>query len=86
MISDKKSVDEAKRFAKAYKPSEDDHPDLESRVVMFNRAVEAKDDRAVQAHARTLTQFVGLLGLEVPKPAAKKAASSGQRGGSGSQS
>jgi hypothetical protein len=85
MITDKKSVDSAKAFAKAYKPSEDDHPDLQSRVVLFDRAVAGKNDREIQAHARTLVRFLQHLDIEIPKPA-KKAASSGQRGGSGTSS
>ena len=73
---------DAKAFAAAYKPSEDDHPDLESRVVMYRRAADPKtgSKHAEAVHARTLMRVVKHLGLDVPKPAkkaaAKKAASS----------
>lgn len=69
-----KNIAEAKRFAQAYRPSEDDHPDLQSRVVMFRRAVEDGDKRKVAVHARTLVRFVRNVGLEIPKAPAKKTA------------
>lgn len=97
MITDAKAVDSAKAFAEKFKPSEGDHPDLHSRVVMFRRAVEGKDDRHIQAHARSLVRFLAQVGVDIPKPAkkaaakkstAKKAASSSSSssssGGSGS--
>lgn len=68
----------AKRFAAAYRPSDSDHPDLSSRVVMYQRAVEDGDKRKVAAHARTLVRFIGHLGLDVPKARpARKSASGG---------
>lgn len=74
-MATEKAVRDAKAFAAAYKPSEDDHPDLESRVVMFRRAVEGGSPRVIAAHARTLVRFVGHLGLKIPKQqAAKKTA------------
>lgn len=56
---------EAASFAKGYKPAEGDHPDLESRVTMYRRAVKGGDKRVVAAHARTLVRFarnVGAIG------------------------
>lgn len=68
----------AKRFAAAYKPSEDDHPDLASRVAMFKRAVAdergTKRTRAQAVHARTLVRFLGHVGVKIPAAPAKKAA------------
>lgn len=75
---------DAKAFAAAYKPSEDDPQDLESRVVMYRRAVKGGRERTIAVHARTLVQFVDQLGLKIPKAPAKKTAgsSSGRRSGS----
>lgn len=86
-MSAQTDIRDAKAFAAAYKPSEDDHPDLQSRVVMFRRAVESekgtKRTTAQAVHARTLMQFVRSLGLEEPKPA-KKTAAKKTTSGSGS--
>lgn len=60
----------AKAYAAAYEPAEGDHPDLESRVVMFRRAVENDHTRVQAVHARTLMRFVGHLGLDVPSGSA----------------
>lgn len=54
-----KMIEDVKRFAKSYRPQDDDHPDLESRVVMFKRAVESGSKRTIAAHARTLHRFLG---------------------------
>lgn len=69
-MSTERDVRDAKAFAAAYEPSEDDHPDLESRVVMYRRAVEGGDKRVVAVHARTLMRFAGHLGLDVPSGSA----------------
>lgn len=76
-------VRDAKAFAAKYRPAEGDHPDLESRVVMFRRAVKKGRERTIAVHARTLVRFVRQLGMEIPKPA-KKAAAKKAAGGSGS--
>lgn len=57
---------DAEAFAAAYEPSEDDHPDLESRVVMYRRAAASGSKPAEAVHARTLMRFVGHLGLDMP--------------------
>jgi hypothetical protein len=82
---------DAKAFADAYKPSESDHPDMHSRVVMFRRAVESekgtKRTTRQAAHARALVRFVRQTGGTIPKaPAAKKSAAKkpGGNGGGGS--
>lgn len=76
----------AKRFADAYTPSDGDHPDLASRVVMYRRAADPKtgSKRAEAVHARTLMRFVGQLGLKVPKAPAKKTAAKKTASSSGS--
>lgn len=60
---------DAAAFADGYAPDPSDHPDLESRVVMYRRAVESGDRRAVAVHSRTLMRFVGHLGIGVPTTA-----------------
>lgn len=81
-------IDAAKRFASAYKPSEDDHPDLSSRVAMFERAVDSEKGtgrtRVQAVHARTLVRFLGHIGETVPKatPAKKAAAPAAKKAGS----
>lgn len=77
-------VRDAKAFAAKYRPSDDDHPDLASRVKMFRRAVDSKRERVIAVHARTLVRFVRQLGLEIPKPPAKKAPAAKKTTGSGS--
>lgn len=70
MAATERLLRNAKAFADAYAPGDDDHVDLESRVVMYRRAVESGSKRAVAVHARTLMRFVGHLGLDVPGSAA----------------
>lgn len=79
MAGTERLVADAKRFAESYTPSDEDHPDLHSRVVMFRRAIDQGDKRAVAIHAKTLTRFLGHVGVEIPKAKkapAKKAAGS----------
>lgn len=57
---------DAASFAAGYSPAAGDHPDLESRVVMYRRAVDSGDRRAEAVHARTLMRFVGHLGIGTP--------------------
>lgn len=54
-VSDVKA---AEKFAASYTAEDGDHPDLESRVVMYRRAVKEGDKRKVAIHARTLMRFV----------------------------
>lgn len=54
-LSDVKAAD---KFASSYAPAEGDHGDLESRVVMYRRAVKSGDKRKIAIHARTLMRFV----------------------------
>jgi hypothetical protein len=60
---------DAASFAAGYSPAAGDHPDLESRVVMYRRAVDSGDRRAEAVHARTLMRFVGHLGIAEPTTA-----------------
>lgn len=65
MITDSKAVETVKAFAAKYEPDPAvDHPDLHSRVVMFERAVEGGDDRHVQAHARSMVRFMEQVGID----------------------
>lgn len=64
MITDKKTVQRADAFVKAYEPADGDHPDLASRVANYSAAVEGGSDPARQIHARTLMAFVDHLGLD----------------------
>lgn len=79
-MATEKDIAGAERFAASYKPGDDDHPDLESRVVMYRRAVEGGDKRVIAVHARTLVRFVGHVGLDIP--AAKKKAAAKKTTGS----
>ena len=57
---------DAAAFAKSYTPQDGEHPDLESRVAMYRRAVKSGDKRRTAAHARTLVRFARNVGrLEV---------------------
>lgn len=87
-MSAQTEIADAKRFAAAYKPSDSDHPDLESRVVMFRRAVasEKGTGRTVGSavHARTLLRHLRQTGVEIPKAAKKSTPSRSTSGKAGS--
>lgn len=53
-VSDVKA---AEKFSASYQASDDQHPDLASRVAMYRRAVKDGDKRKVAIHARTLMRF-----------------------------
>lgn len=83
MITDKKLVARAEKFARDHKP-EDVHPDVASRIATFQRAQEnGSSDLAVQAHARSLLNLSDSLAaadvdeveeITRPRPAKKAAA------------
>jgi hypothetical protein len=64
----------AKRYAASHRSS--GNVDLDSRVVMFQRAMskEHGSERAANAHARSLVRHLRQTGVEIPKAPAKKAA------------